>query len=343
MKIKKFFFIDIFIVIFFILITSIFIIDPSLNTTPVRTILGLPMVLFFPGYSLIAALFPRQDDLDGIERFALSLGLSIAVVPLFGLALNYTQWGIRLNPILITLDIFILLMCLITIKRRSVLPDQEVFRVPFKAFYRSLHTEIFDTNRSTIDKILTVILVIAILVSIIMVVYVIVIPKQGEKFTEFYILGPGGMADDYPTAIMYGETGTVKVGIVNHEYETVNYTLELRLDGENIVLSDYWNAISLAHNQTMERNLTFLPNKLGTDMKLEFLLYKENNKTAPYRDLHLWIDVSEMNVPEMNVPEMNVSEMNVSEMNVSEINVSEMNVSEINESSPIGQNNYSNG
>ena len=29
-----------------------------------------PLVLFLPGYSLIAALFPAKDDLDGIERIA---------------------------------------------------------------------------------------------------------------------------------------------------------------------------------------------------------------------------------------------------------------------------------
>ncbi|MGB3943467.1 MAG: DUF1616 domain-containing protein, partial [Methanothrix sp.] len=60
----------------------------------VRVPVGLVMVLFLPGYALIAALFPRDDDLDGIERVALSFGLSIAVVPLIGLGLNYTPWGI---------------------------------------------------------------------------------------------------------------------------------------------------------------------------------------------------------------------------------------------------------
>jgi len=54
-----------------------------------RIILGLPMVLFFPGYTLISALFPRKDSLSGVERLALSFGLSIAVVPLIGLILNY--------------------------------------------------------------------------------------------------------------------------------------------------------------------------------------------------------------------------------------------------------------
>jgi len=38
---------------------------PPLNETPVRVLLGLLLVLFLPGYSLIAALFPRKDDLDG--------------------------------------------------------------------------------------------------------------------------------------------------------------------------------------------------------------------------------------------------------------------------------------
>ena len=73
----------------------------------IRVVLGLPLVLFFPGYTLLSALFPRRKSLNDIERFALSFGISIAVVPLIGLALNYTPWGIRLYPILISLFVFI--------------------------------------------------------------------------------------------------------------------------------------------------------------------------------------------------------------------------------------------
>ncbi len=39
-----------------------------------RIILGLPLVMFFPGYTLIAALFPKRDDIDSIERVASFLG-----------------------------------------------------------------------------------------------------------------------------------------------------------------------------------------------------------------------------------------------------------------------------
>ncbi len=51
---------------------ALFVIAQRLNETPVRVLLGLLLVLFLLGYSLIAALFPRKDDLDGIERIALS-------------------------------------------------------------------------------------------------------------------------------------------------------------------------------------------------------------------------------------------------------------------------------
>ena len=282
---------DIFIVIVFTLLTVIFIMFPPLSNTWIRTVLGLPIVLFFPGYALIAALFPKKDDLDGIERVALSFGLSIAVVPLLGLGLNYTPWGIRLIPILITLVIFTLGMCVITIYRRSELPEEEAFSVPFAALFASLSEEIFTSPKSRLDKMLTVILVLSILVSVIMLVYVVVTPKQGEKFTEFYILGPGGMADDYPTKFNLSDNKMVIVGIVNHEYDVVNYSLELVLDNE--LLTQYQETILLSHNETWERNVTFTPDRSGEDMKLQFLLYKDYNYTAPYRDLHLWINVSE--------------------------------------------------
>ncbi len=67
---------------------------PYLNESPLRIIFALPVVLFIPGYALIAALFPPgKEEIDTLERVALSFGLSIAVVPLIGLALNYTPPG----------------------------------------------------------------------------------------------------------------------------------------------------------------------------------------------------------------------------------------------------------
>jgi len=48
----------------------------------IQTIIGLPLVLFIPGYALSYAFFPKKNDIDVIERIVLSFGLSIAIIPL---------------------------------------------------------------------------------------------------------------------------------------------------------------------------------------------------------------------------------------------------------------------
>jgi uncharacterized membrane protein len=255
----------------------------------VRIPLGLLMVLFVPGYTLIAALFPKMKDLDGIERVALSFGLSIAVVPLIGLGLNYTPWGIRLTPVVVSLAIFTILMALAARQRRQSLPEEERFATNFRAATNSLKAEILADEKSRLDKALTIILVITIMLSIAALVYVIVTPKQGEKFTEFYILGPGGKAYDYPTSVLAGNKSTVIVGVVNHEYALVNYSMWISLDNTSILSRN----MTLQHNETWEKPVTYVLNKTGDEQKLELLLYKEDNYTGPYRDLHLWVNVSE--------------------------------------------------
>ena len=111
---------DIFLVI--ILSALLIAIIAFFPNSPIRTILGLPFILFFPGYALICALFPRKEDLDIIERLALSLGLSIAVTSLMGLALNYTSFGIRLYPVMLSLFLFMLLMSTVAVYRRRIVP-----------------------------------------------------------------------------------------------------------------------------------------------------------------------------------------------------------------------------
>jgi hypothetical protein len=83
----------------------------------VRIILGLPAILFLPGYALMLAFFPNRN-LGGWERVALSIGLSIAVVPLIGMLINYTPWGIRLYPALLSLWLFILAASLLALYRQ---------------------------------------------------------------------------------------------------------------------------------------------------------------------------------------------------------------------------------
>lgn len=284
---------DLLLVAVLIILTDSFVLIPLLSGSFIRTALGLPMVLFLPGYALIAALFPAKNDLASIERTALSFGPSIAIVPLIGLGLNYTPWSIRLIPILVSLSGFTLAMCGAAYYRRKQIPDNERFEVHFKTSALSLKAEILEKSEKKIDKILTVILIFSILASVGTLVYVIMTPKEGEHFTEFYILGPEGLADNYPTRYAPEENGTVIVGIVNHEYRTMNYNMEMRLENTSLDLPENLRYISIGHNATWEEPVTITPPFEGKEMKLEFLLFNETEKNVPYRDLHLWINVTE--------------------------------------------------
>lgn len=283
---------DLLIVMGLVLLTDIIVFTPGLNESMVRNLLGLPLVLFLPGYSLLAALFPAKSDLEGIERICLSFGLSIATVPLIGLGLNHTPWGIRLLPILISLSMFSFLMCGLAYLRRLKLPQIETFEVPFRETALSIKSEILKKPESNLDKALAAFLVFSILLSVTTFIYVVITPKEGEHFTEFYILGSDGKADNYPTKYVLGEKGNIIVGIVNHEYRPVNYTMEIRLENKSIILPANLQHITLTHNQVWEEPVTFTPPFTGKNMKLDFLLFNETNNNLPYRNLHLWIDVN---------------------------------------------------
>ena len=248
-----------------------------------RIILGLPFVLFFPGYVLIAAIFPREESIGGIERAALSFGLSIAIVPLIGLILNYTQWGITLESMLYSVASFIFLFSIIATVRRKRLPKEERFNIEFQ-----LRPP--DWGGGAWDKTLSVVLVVAILGTLGMLGYAIAKPKVGERFTEFYILGLEGRAKDYPTELKIEEEGEVIVGIINREYERVSYQVEVMIDN---VKNNEVGPIELEHDEEWQGIAVFTPNELGEDQKVEFLLYKNGGAEPFVLSLHLWIDVME--------------------------------------------------
>jgi uncharacterized membrane protein len=278
---------DLQIVVVFVISEGLFILFAPPNVAIVRAMLGIPIVLFLPGYAFIASIFPGKNDLDGIERFALSFGFSIAIVPLIGLGLNFTTFGIRLIPVLLSVSFFTLAMCLIAYFRRVKLPEEKRYEVPFSYTYRSLKAEMLNP-KSRVDKILMMILVLSAVVLIIVLTYVAVTPRQGEKFTEFYILGDKGKAENYSTQLKAGMNSSVIVGIVNHEYIPTNYTLDTLLENDSLSTE----SVHLAYNSTWEKKVFFTPKKTGDDLKLDFLLYKENDLTAPYRNLHLWVNVT---------------------------------------------------
>lgn len=274
--------IDIVLMLLLTFLCMIFVLTP-INNTPFRIIFSLILILFAPGYSSIAALFPKDYDLKGTERIALSFGISIVIAPIIGLLLNYTPFGIKLGPISISLSLFTILMSIIAYIRRLKTPENERFTIDFNCYFNRIK-ESFRKESGT-DKILSIILVISIILAFSATAYMM-IPKEGEKFTEFYILGPNGKASDYPINLTVGQDGNVTIGIINHEYADVNYTIVIKLNNQTIDNE----TIILYNNQSYEKPFKFAASSLGQKQELEFLLYKLPDNTNIYRSLHLWIN-----------------------------------------------------
>jgi uncharacterized membrane protein len=257
------------------------------------------------------AVGPAGDrGIDGLERVALSFGLSIAVVPLLGLALNFTPFGIRLVPIVVTLGGFTAASTAVAAWRRRQLPSAERFRVPYRAWLAAARREVLDPP-TRLDAALNVALAVAVLLAASSVVYAVAVPPQGEQFTELYLLTEDEdgelVADGYPDSFTPGESESLYVGVGNHEHETVEYTVVVQLqrvegEGNDSRVTDRERldtfTATVAHNETWtaERSLTVDGDVTGEDLRLSFLLYEGDPPAAPtranaYRDVHLWVDV----------------------------------------------------
>jgi len=294
---------------------------PFLNESPIRIALAIPVILFIPGYCLLASLFPKNGDLDLMTRMVLSIGVSIAIVPLIGLGLNFTPWGIRLDPIVTSLTLFTLAMILIILDQRSRLPSEERYRVPVSEIAAAIQEEFWKKEADRNARILNGVLAAAILITILTAVYVVTVPREGEQFTEFFILGENRTAANYPDWIIPGRNYSMFVGVGNHENGDNTYTIEtwmLQTEFDNstnssrILIMDPDNRVqfTLAQNQT-----TIIPYNLSVPNisvqnfpvpknrynRVEFLLFKgslpghelsgTDRINASYRDLHLNVKI----------------------------------------------------
>ena len=252
----------------------------------------------------------QQEGIDGIERTALSFGLSIAIVPLIGLALNFTPWGIRLVPTIITVTMFTLACVAVATVRREQLPADQQFSVPYRAWVHAARAEVVEPESRT-DAALNVVLVLSVLLAVGSVGYAVAVPSQGEQFTEFYVLTEDSdgelVADGYPQELTSGQQAELIVGVENNEYTRINYTVviqiqQVRQEGnETTVINrseiDRFET-TLSHNETARQSHRLRPTITGENLRVKYLLYTDEVPETPtqanaYRDLHIWVDVVE--------------------------------------------------
>jgi uncharacterized membrane protein len=268
-------------ILFVLLVTLITIPVVEFTQGIPRIVLGVIVLLLFPGYALTATLFPAKKNLRGIERAGLTFVLSFAVVSLTGLILSYTPWGIRLQPTAISAVILLLLFSGIAFLRRKRLPEADRYALRINIQMPKWNTA------SRFDRVLSVALVVVVIGSLSTLAYVIERPKAQESFTNFYMLGQNGMMENYPSAISLNEQADVTLGIENHEHQVSSYTVKIIFDGQEV---QTLGPLTLTDEEKWSNEVSLGPSRVGDNQKVEFMLYKDGG-TAPYLNLRLWIDV----------------------------------------------------
>jgi len=317
---------DLFVVVAYVVVADVVLIEGALPSA-VKTLVGLPLLLFVPGYVVLAALFPRNlsaahpdaaDRLfatvsDGclrpLERVSLSFGVSVALLPPLGLFVSWTGVGFRPGAVMATVTTVLLFGTTVAVARRFLVPESERFTVSPTAWVSRQSAALRD--RSTASRVATVALVVVALAATSTLAYGLVAPGGGDAYTNvgLFTENESGalVTSGYPTTLATDESGDVVVVVENHEHRRVDYTLVVELqrvsrtDGsvtvrESVEL-DRARA-SVAPGERWRSDQTIRPELTGDDLRVAYMVYHGDPPADPgvesaNESVYLSIDVAE--------------------------------------------------
>lgn len=288
----------------------------GLERSPLRTVGGLFLLFFLPGYAVVAALFPATDGprldnrrgLTGYERVALAFGVSIALAPLVGLGLWLAGAWLALPWLLGALTGVVLVGAGVAAARRLLLPPSRRYHLPLGRWYGAAMAG-FGRSTPAVDRALNAFLALAVLLAGGALGYALVVPTSGEAFTTASLLteNPDGelVASGYPSDFEAGSGQPLVLALENHEGEATGYTVVVRIEsvetvGDDLAVREATELDRLsARVGAGERALLrheVAPSMTGDRLRLSYYVYKGEAPANPdadgaYRHLYLWVSV----------------------------------------------------
>lgn len=257
---------------------------------PIRILLGLPLVLFIPGYALVSALFPSRQGLDGTERVALGFGLSLALIPLIALGIEYSPWRLTVGPILGGLLISTVVFTVVAAYRRSRLSSASRFVVA-RPHPRIPPPRTWDRTGQVAFGIIAISLLLLMAAGTV----IIADRLQADSTTTLAIYNAEGKPESYPRQLTPNQPTTVIVEVTNREGNPEQYHLRITAANEEI---GHVNGISVANNATWRQPVQITTPKEGDQIPVLFELYRKNQPAgaAPYRMTRLFMTTTTQNV-----------------------------------------------
>lgn len=230
-------------------------------------VLALPLIFFVPGYTLIEIL-ARKYRLATSHRIIFSLGLSITLDIMGGFLLNILPIGLRTLSWVILLGGLTLLLALIVLLLR-----------------RGTARTVSATPPPAIGPILRggAVFCLATVLVVVTLIYATngVAQQPHAGFTQLWVLPPTPSEQNC----------TVHLGVHSFEMTPVTYHAILSV---NTVREVVWPSIVLAPNQTWEQPI-LVPTNTAHTATIEVKLYKGNNSTSVYRQVHITLHFKQAN------------------------------------------------
>jgi len=105
-----------FVNLFSLIVVIMNIIPNSIIPYIFKSFISILFLVFFPGFTLVQFLFPKRE-VSLTERFALSIGISIALVPVFGL-ISYYAFRVELVEATLLITLFTIFMNSLALYRK---------------------------------------------------------------------------------------------------------------------------------------------------------------------------------------------------------------------------------
>ena len=99
-------------------VSILFIPETGTPLSYIRYIFAFTLVAILPGYCLTQTMFPREEQMDIIERAAFSIGLSFAITALVGLFLSFSPLRLTLATALPALGSLVIVLAVLALIRK---------------------------------------------------------------------------------------------------------------------------------------------------------------------------------------------------------------------------------
>jgi len=219
---------------------------------PARALVALPLVLFAPGYALVAAAFPASQ-LGTIERLLFSLGASLAVAALSGLLLHWTALGLRPTAWALVLSNLTLVASLIALVRRRQQPASEPIQ----------HRVGLTLSQGGLLGLAALLVAGSVLIA-----RDGAIQQRATGFTQLWVLPDSAAQAD-----------SLRLGVSNREPGQIGYRLLVTASGTII---GSWPRITLGPDEQWQATIT-LPTAQPAAATVEAVLYRLDAPETAYR------------------------------------------------------------